>query len=180
MTSEEERKIVFPNRMKNDDTNEKTYSKSNKEEWNATSDPLIFTHISDIHISSFQKKNYENLFKEAKKLNASFHLLTGDLGDNYNKKYFPKVGKQNYKDWRLYQNLLMDEFYNETVIDVAGNHDFFGVISPLNRRFGFLDCSYSFNRNNTKSIEDFYVKTVKIEGINFNGNDLQPEKIEYI
>jgi hypothetical protein len=71
-------------------------------------------------------------------------LLDGDLGDNYKKKNFPKVGKQNYKDWRLYKNLLEDEFYNETIIDVAGNHDMLGVISPLNGKFGFLDCSYNF------------------------------------
>ena len=155
--------IIFPAHHKSVTHN----SKSNKEAWNSTSDPLVFTHISDIHISSLQKKEYKNLFREAKKLNASFHLFTGDLGDNYKKEHFPKVGKQNYKDWRLYQNLLMDEFYNETVIDIAGNHDFFGVISPFNKRFGFLDCSYSFNRNNTEAIEDFYVKNVTLEGINF-------------
>ena len=43
----------------------------------------------------------------------------------------------------------------------------FGVINPLNKKFGFLDCSKSFTRDNTKTLEDFYVKTVKIEGINF-------------
>ena len=43
----------------------------------------------------------------------------------------------------------------------------FGVISPLNKKFGFLDCSKIFTRNNTKTLEDFYVKTIKIEGINF-------------
>ena len=94
-------------------------------------------------------------------------MITGDLGDNYKKKHFPKVGKQYYKDWRLYKNLLENEFYNETVIDIAGNHDMFGIISPLNKNFGFLDCSFSFNRNNTKSLEDFYVKTEKIKGLNF-------------
>ena len=155
--------IIFPSHHKS----VTHYSKSYKEAWNATSDPLVFTHISDIHISSLKQKKYKNLFSEAKKLNASFHLFTGDLVDNYKKKHFPKIGKQNYKDWRLYQNLLKDEFYNETVIDVAGNHDLFGVISPLNKRFEFLDCSFSFNRNNTKSIDDFYVKNVTLQGINF-------------
>ena len=155
--------IIFPDHHKS----VIHYSKTNKEAWNASSDPLIFTHISDIHISSVQNKEYYKLFREAKKLNASFHLFTGDLGDNYKKRYFPKVGKQNYKDWRLYRNLLKDEFYNETIIDIAGNHDFFGVISPFNKKFGFLNCSYSFNRNNTKTIEDFYVKNISIQGINF-------------
>ena len=155
--------VIFPSHHKSVTHN----SKLNKESWNASSDPLVFTHISDIHISSEHKEKYENLFREAKKLNASFHLITGDLSDNYMKKRFPKVGKQNYKDWRLYKNLLEDEFYNETVIDISGNHDFFGVISPLHKKFGFLDFSYSFNRNNTKNLEDFYVKNVSIHGINF-------------
>ena len=144
------------------------YSKSNIEEWNTSSDPFIFTHISDIHITFLNDiEKYRPLFRAAKKLNASFHLLTGDLGDNYLKKYFPKVGKQNYKDWTLYKNLLDNEFYNETIIDVAGNHDMFGVISPLSNKFGFLDCSPTFNRNNTKTLTDFYIKTIEIKGINF-------------
>ena len=39
----------------------------------------------------------------------------------------------------------------------------FGVISPLNHKFGFLDCSTTFNRNNTKTLEDFYIKTITIK-----------------
>lgn len=155
--------IIFPSSHKS----VTHYSNTNKKAWNTSSDPLIFTHISDIHISSFSSKNYRNLFREAKKLNASFHIFGGDLVDDYMKKYFPKVGKQSYKDWRIYQNLIIDEFYNETVIDISGNHDFFGVISPFNKKFGFLDNSFNFNRNNTKTIEDLYVKNVSIQGINF-------------
>ena len=156
--------IIFPSHHKSMIYN----SKSNYNEWNSSSNPIIFTHISDIHITNFDKsKKNRDLFETAKELNANFHLLTGDLGDNYPKRHFPKVGKQQYKDWRLYKDLLDMYFFNETVLDVAGNHDMFGVISPLSKRFGFLDCSYSFNRNNTKSLEDFYVKSVKVEGINF-------------
>ena len=156
--------LIFPSHHKS----VKIYSKSKKEAWNSSSDPLIFTHISDIHIASIKKKNdYRKLFREAKKLNASFHLFTGDLVDNYKKEHFPKIGKQYYKDWQLYKNLLEEEFYNETVLDVAGNHDMFGVISPLHRKFGFLDSSYSFNRNNTKTLEDFYIKNQTIQGMNF-------------
>ena len=43
----------------------------------------------------------------------------------------------------------------------------FGVISPLHRKFGFLDSSYSFNRDNTKTLEDFYIKNQTIQGMNF-------------
>ena len=156
--------IIFPANHKS----VKITSKTNYTKWNSTLDPIIFTHISDIHITHHEdRKKYERLFSEAKKLNANFHLLTGDLGDNYKNKHFPKVGKQTYKDWRLYKDLIDTYFYNETVLDIAGNHDMFGVISPLHNRFGFLDVSFSFNRNNTKTLEDFYVKTIQLEGINF-------------
>jgi hypothetical protein len=43
----------------------------------------------------------------------------------------------------------------------------FGVLSPLDDKFGFLDVSQSFKRANTKSIEDFWVRTVNMEGMNF-------------
>ena len=43
----------------------------------------------------------------------------------------------------------------------------FGVISPLDTDFGYLDVSKSFTRNNTKSLEDFLVKTINVEGMNF-------------
>ena len=156
--------IIFPSHHKS----VVYYSNSNENKWNSSSDPLIFTHISDIHITYFKgEKYYAELFQTIKNLNASFHLLTGDLGDNYKKKHFPKVGKQNTKDWRIYKNLLDTYLYNETIIDVAGNHDMFGVISPLRKKFGYLDCSKSFDRNNTQSLENFYIKTIKIEGINF-------------
>jgi predicted MPP superfamily phosphohydrolase len=144
------------------------YSKSSNISWNSTADPLIFTHLSDIHITFFNNlKKYEDLFKAAKNLNASFHLLTGDLVDNYKKRHFPKVGKQNKKDWKIYKYLLDTYLYNETIIDNSGNHDMFGVISPLRKKYGFLDVSKSFNRNNTEFLNKFLVKTVTIEGINF-------------
>ena len=136
--------------------------------WNSSLDPLIFTHISDIHIKSFNNiDKYRTLFQTAKKLGANFHLLTGDIADDYKKRYFPKVGKQNQKDWKLYKELIETEFYNETILDIAGNHDMFGVITPFNKDFGYLDVSKTFTRNNTKTISDFWIKTVNIEGINF-------------
>ena len=136
--------------------------------WNSSSDPLIFTHISDLHITSFDEiDKYRALFRTAKKLNASFHLITGDLADNYKKRHFPKIGKQNEKDWKYYQELLDSELYNETILDVAGNHDMFGVISPLDKDFGYLDVSKVFTRNNTKSLEEFWLKNISVEGINF-------------
>ena len=136
--------------------------------WNSSSDPLIFTHISDIHVSSLkQVKKFRTLFRTVKKLGANFHLLTGDLADNYEKSNFPKIGKQIQPDLKLYKELIDTELYNETIIDVSGNHDVFGVISPFDDDFGYLDISKTFTRNNTKTLEDFWLRTVSVEGMNF-------------
>ena len=136
--------------------------------WNSSSDPLIFTHISDIHVSSLKQiKKFRTLFRTVKKLGANFHLLTGDLADNYEKRKFPKIGKQMQQDLKYYKELIDTELYNETIIDVSGNHDVFGVISPFDDDFGYLDISKTFTRNNTKTIEDFWLRTVNIEGMNY-------------
>ena len=43
----------------------------------------------------------------------------------------------------------------------------FGVITPFNKDFGYLDVSKTFTRNNTKTIKDFWMKNVNIEVMNF-------------
>ena len=144
------------------------YYSNSVSSWNSSLDPLIFTHLSDIHITNFKDINhYKTLFLTEKKLKPNFNLLTGDIADNYNRPSFPKVGKQNQKDWENYKDLLDTVLNNETILDVAGNHDMFGVISPLDEEYGYLDVSKVFTRNNTKTLEDFWLKTVNIEGITF-------------
>ena len=144
------------------------FSKSSDNQWNPSSDPLIFIHISDIHIEFYaDKEQYEILFQIAKNLNGAFYIITGDLGDNYLEEKAPRIGKQSYKDWKIYKDLLDKYFSGKKIIDIAGNHDMFGVLSPLDDKFGFLDVSQSFKRANTKSIEDFWVRTVNMEGMNF-------------
>ena len=155
--------IIFPSYYKTT-----TYISQDGPLWNSSLDPLLFTHISDIHVSNFKAINeYRTLFRTVKKLGANFHLFTGDLVDNYEKQTFPKVGKQMLKDYKNYKELIENELYNETILDVAGNHDMFGVLSPFDYDCGYLNISKIFTRNNTKTLEDFWFKTVNIEGMNF-------------
>ena len=145
-----------------------TYISKESPSWNTNSDPLIFTHLSDIHIANYDGMDeYRTFFRTVKKLKANFHLLTGDIVDDYKRDPYPKVGKQNPKDWKYYKELIDTELYNETIIEVAGNHDMYGVLSPFKNDYGFLDASRTFTRNNTKTLRDFWIKTVNIEGINF-------------
>ena len=155
--------IIFP---KYCETTE--YTSNESLFWNSSSDPLILTHLSDIHVSNLKGIDYYRpLFRTMKKLGANIHLLTGDLVDSYEKKSFPKVGKQVPKDFELYTELMETELYNETIIDVSGNHDLFGTISPFDNDLGLLDISKTFKRNNTKTLEDFWIKTINKEGMNF-------------
>ena len=79
--------------------------------WNSSSDPLIFTHISDLHTTSFNNiDKYRALFQTAKKLRANFHLLTGDIADDY-KNY---LEKRQYKyDENSFDEFMTDTFDNE-------------------------------------------------------------------
>jgi len=155
--------IIFPSYYKSTE-----YISYSGPSWNSSLDPLIFTHISDIHVSSIKsKEKFKTLFRTVKKLGANFHLFTGDLVDNYEKKDFPKIGKQMKNDMEYYKELIDTELSNETIIDVSGNHDMFGVISPFDEDFGFLDISKIFTRNNTKTFEQLWIKTKNIEGMNF-------------
>ena len=155
--------IIFPSYYKTTE-----YTSYSGPSWNSSSDPLLFTHISDIHVSSIKsKEKFKTLFRTVKKLGANFHLFTGDLVDNYEKKDFPKIGKQMKQDMEYYKELLDTILPNETIIDVSGNHDMFGVISPFDDDFGFLDISRMFTRNNTKTLEELSIKTKNIDGMNF-------------
>ena len=155
--------IIFPSYYKTTE-----YTSYEGPSWNSSSDPLLFTHISDIHVSSIKSKTkFRTLFRTVKKLHANFHLFTGDLCDNYEKTDFPKIGKQMKNDMEYYKQLIDTELSNETIIDISGNHDMFGVISPFDDDFGFLDYSRMFTRNNTKTFEELWMKTIKIEGMNF-------------
>ena len=155
--------IIFPSYYKATE-----YTSYESPSWNSSSDPILFTHISDIHVSSIKsKEKFKTLFRRVKKLGANFHLFTGDLCDNYEKTDYPKIGKQMKNDMVYYKELIDTELFNETIIDVSGNHDMFGVISPFDEDFGFLDYSRMFTRNNTKTIEQLWIKTINFENMNF-------------
>ena len=134
-----------------------------KKEWNSNYVPLIFSHITDVHISSFKssKTDCSLIYLEEffNKYKPDFILSTGDIVDNYETMYkFTKLGSQSLLEWELYNKTLkriLDKYY---VIDVAGNHDVFAVDDVISKNNNFLDYSYMFTRENVKSYEDFVVK----------------------
>ena len=149
----------------------KTYtSKSPTSIWNSNNDIKIFTHVSDIHLSKCEQRKVVNtrvVFQTMKRYKANFHIISGDLVDNYGKEHFPKIGRQIEEDWILYKNLLKEEMNNEVILDVAGNHDVWAIIDPLSSQNRYLDYSSTFNRSNVKTVQDFWAKKVVVDGITF-------------
>ena len=101
--------------------------------------------------------------------NPDLFLLTGDYVDNLHKNQ--EMGMQNLEDWKIYnktiKGLLIKKGFK--VIDVTGNHDQWAIDKVTSKENNFLDNSFTFNRNNTKSESDFFLRKKKI---NINNIDL--------
>ena len=83
------------------------------------------------------------------------------------KKNWPKIGRQIKEDWELFQIIIEEGIDGQPIIDVAGNHDMWGVISPLSDTNLFLNYSYTFKREITLSDDEFYCKKVIRDNITF-------------
>ena len=138
--------------------------------WNSSSLPTIFTHATDIHLAAVEPPKIINaryLLKSMKAYHADFNLITGDVVDSYGKVHWPKIGHQVREDWDLWHLLVEEDADNFEILDVAGNHDMWAIIDPLSDQNMFLDYSYTYTRNNTPTLHDFYVRTLVRHGITF-------------
>lgn len=130
-------------------------------EFDPNVDPIIFAHVSDIHVSTNDNSipTLEKMFEHVNGYAPDFVLITGDLCDNYDRQKAPRYGAQFEKYWKEYGRLISK--LNSPVWDVAGNHDLWGVRSFSSPENFILDYSGSYNRNNTQTYEDFVVKVNK-------------------
>ena len=114
MTSEEERKIVFPNRIKNDDNNEKTYSKQIVEEKKIylnlycckLSVGIIFTYIFIICSITINIVNRIIFLKYKFKFNVTFIFLQQifcliffNIVSKYSKLFHKQAGEVSFNDF---------------------------------------------------------------------------------
>ena len=81
------------------------------------------------------------LYEFFSKYKPDFILNSGDIVDNYESSFWPKVGSQNEEDWEIYNRTLKKELDKYYVIDVAGNHDVFAVDGLFSEHNYFLDFS---------------------------------------
>ena len=141
------------------------YSKIPKEEWNSDYTPKIFMHLADIHISfylGYRTNGSTDYLSDFLDYNPDLILNSGDVVDSYEESYWPKVGSQWPGDWGIYANSIKKQLSTFNIIDVAGNHDLFAVDSLFSKHNNFLDHSFSFNRSNVKTFDDFIIKKVHL------------------
>ena len=137
------------------------FSKTPKEPWNSNYIPKIFLHMTDIHISfylGYRTNGSTNYFADFLSYNPDLILNSGDVVDSYEESYWPKVGSQWPGDWGIYAETIKKNISKFKVIDVAGNHDLFAVDSLFSKNNNFLDHSFTFNRTNVKSYDDFIIQ----------------------
>ena len=117
------------------------FSKNATRPWNSEQNITMFSHLTDIHVSKVETEKIINsllVFQVMRQYNLDFHLITGDIVDNYGKKEFPKIGKQTKGDWKMLRDIIEEELDNQPIIDVAGNHDMFAIKSPISKENLFI------------------------------------------
>ena len=145
-------------------------SKNLPNEWEKAEQPKIFTHATDIHLAYTEPLKIVNtrlLVHQMQFYNPDFHLVSGDIVDNYGKKNWPKIGRQIKGDWELWQEIIKAEAPNFTMLDIPGNHDMWGIIHPLSKQNLYIDNSPTYTRKNTKNMDDFIIRKVKMDGLTF-------------
>ena len=141
------------------------YSLSPKVPWNSDYTPKIFLHMADIHISfflGFRTNGSTDYYSDFLNYNPDLILSSGDVVDSYERNYWPKVGAQWISDWGIYSNTIRKNLSKFKIIDVAGNHDLFAVDSLFSKNNNFLDYSFTYNRTNVKTFDDFIIRKINL------------------
>jgi len=141
------------------------YSKNSTEPWNSDYTPKIFMHLADIHISFFlgtRTNGSTNYLSEFLKYIPDLILNSGDVVDSYEDSSWPKVGSQWPGDWGIYAGTIRKNLSKFKNLDVAGNHDLFAVDSLFSKYNHYLDNSFTFNRTNVKTYDDFIIRKINL------------------
>jgi hypothetical protein len=142
----------------------KTYHSAAGAPWNHDSDVVVFSHVTDIHLSSFDPNKAVGaiaLFDFLAWYSPDFHLFTGDLIDGYAQRNWPRIGQQVPADWVLWRQLLSHYGPNWTVIDVPGNHEMWAIDDPLGPQNNFLNNSQTYNRSNTQTFQKWVARIIR-------------------
>ena len=146
-------------------------SKNTNISFNKNYIPKILFHLTDIHVSHNLpgKNNGSHIFlKSFIEYKPDLILTTGDIADDFEGNHkWQRVGSPWLEDWVIYNNTVKKILSKYPVIDVAGNHDVWGLDSATSNSNYFLDYSFIYNRTNVKSYDDFIIKKVKNLNLTF-------------
>ena len=149
----------------------KIFFSKNITKFEQNEDPIIFFHLTDMHLSKTRPNKTENaiiFLNSFLKYEADFLLLTGDLVDNFRGYYhWHRVGIQNNDDWDIFNKTIKKMISKYPIIDVAGNHDVWAADNIFSKENKFLENSFLFNKTSVKTEEDFIIKKIKFFNLTF-------------
>jgi predicted MPP superfamily phosphohydrolase len=129
--------------------------------WNSNEDPIIFGHLTDVHINAFKPESSERLDQAlAQYLNLSIStlILTGDLVDNWGDLSKGRYGQQYQPDYVEYAKIWHRyRSHFRFVGDIAGNHDEFGLFRMNASDHFFLNYALLFQKYHPTKTENFWV-----------------------
>lgn len=130
--------------------------------------PLFFVHFTDIHINYIQPVNipiYEKAIHNINKLDYDYVLTTGDLTNGC--PYYDRVRYcyQSDKEWFIYKN-LSSLIPSNKLIEVAGNHDMWGI-SSFYSKGNYFPKNRQLNKT-IMQIDSFYINKRVITSLNNN------------
>ena len=99
-------------------------------------DPVVITHITDLHISNFYEHSIPN-FKASLNvisnyIKPTFNVITGDIADNLIKIGWPRKSGQVEEHFKLYNQFIKEAGVYDYTIEAIGNHDSWGISKITN------------------------------------------------
>ena len=104
------------------------YSQKQPKSYNSSLSPSFIGFFTDVHINSLIPSTEEVTHKSIQvlqNLNIKNLIIGGDLVDDWATNTSIKFGHQYEPDFQAYKRIFSDKFDN--IVEVAGNHDEFGV-----------------------------------------------------
>jgi hypothetical protein len=136
---------------------------------NSPSDPLILSHLADIHISHDDSDNvrlFQRALGQSVRYGATIVFTTGDLANNW-KGLFSELGfgDQVEQDFKAYNDSTSLLPRNVVYLDAAGNHAEYGVPSRDTDTHNLH--KYRHSHNQTTNFQTLWASTFPIGNFSF-------------